>query len=127
LKGSETILIAEDNADARVTLRSILEQFGYRVIESVDGSDAIAKFRENKDEIDLCLFDVIMPKKNGKEVMDEIREIKKDIKVIFISGYTYDIIEKKGIIESDTFFLSKPIEPEMFLLKVREALVGSLN
>jgi len=120
--GTETVLVAEDDPDVRDGTKSILEEFGYTVIEAVDGDDAIIKFIENKDSIHLLLFDVIMPGKNGREAYNEIKKIRPDIKVLFMSGYTADIINKKGIQEEGISFMSKPVSPTMLLTKIREVI-----
>ncbi|MBI5749612.1 MAG: PAS domain S-box protein [Nitrospinae bacterium] len=83
--GTETVLVAEDDRAVRKLTRSILERFGYKVIMVEDGEDAIEKFMENKEEIQLLLLDVIMPKKNGKEVYEEIKKINPGIKTLFLS------------------------------------------
>ncbi len=120
--GNETILIAEDDIHVRELVKQLLEISGYNVIEARDGEDALDTFIKNKDEIHLLLLDVIMPKKNGKEVYDEIKKLRPDIKAIFISGYSADIIHNKGILEEGLEFLSKPIFQETLLNKVREVL-----
>ena len=120
--GSETVLVAEDDSEVREISRDILEEFGYTVIEAVDGEDAIEKFTENKDGIELILLDVIMPKKNGKDVYDEIKKIRPGIRALFTSGYTADIINKKGLLEEGINFISKPVSPTELLKKVREVL-----
>jgi PAS domain S-box-containing protein len=120
--GSETILIAEDDKDVRQLTREVLEQFGYSVIVAEDGEDAVNKFNQNKDSIQLILLDVIMPKKNGKEVYTEIKNIKPEIKALFISGYTADLLHKKGILEKGLRFVLKPIRVDKLLQKVREIL-----
>lgn len=120
--GTETILVAEDDIALRKLSRTVLSLYGYSIIEAVDGDDAIQKYIENKDSIDLVLLDGIMPKKNGKEAYENIRTIRPDIKVIFISGYAEDIFTKQGIIEKEADFLLKPVSPNDLLRKVREAL-----
>ncbi len=120
--GSETILVIEDNEEVRNLIRYVLEEYGYRVIEAVDGLDGINKFREHKDSVDILVIDVIMPRKSGKEVYDEIRQIKPDVKALFTSGYTADIISKKGIIEKGLEFVKKPLSPPELLCKLREVL-----
>ncbi|MBF0559844.1 MAG: PAS domain S-box protein [Nitrospirae bacterium] len=122
--GTETILLAEDNEDVRVLSGKVLEEHGYRVIDAMDGEDAINKFKENKDSIQLIVIDVIMPKKSGKEAVDEIKKIKPEVKVLFTSGYTSDIISRKGILEQGMDFISKPVSPHAFLSKIREILDG---
>ena len=86
--GTETILLAEDDEVVREIAIEILEDFGYEVIVAVDGEDAVQKYLENRKRIQLLLFDLIMPKKTGKEAYDEIRKVEPDIKVIFTSGYS---------------------------------------
>ncbi len=122
--GRETILIAEDDADVRQSSKGTLEESGYRVIETVDGEDAIRKFmaKENKWEIRLLILDVIMPKKNGKEVYEAIKKERPDIRAIFISGYTADRIHKKWLIEERSELLLKPFSPDKLLRKIRDVL-----
>ncbi len=120
--GTETLLLAEDNPKTRNTIKTILEDYGYRVIEAEDGEDAIEKFRQNKETIRLFILDVVMPKKNGKDVYEEIKQEVPDIKAIFTSGYTSDIVHRKGILEEELEFISKPFSPGELLRKVREVL-----
>ncbi|MBF0496163.1 MAG: response regulator [Deltaproteobacteria bacterium] len=120
--GAETILVAEDDTAVRDIMKVILERHGYTVIEAEDGQDAINKFMDNKDKIDLLIFDVVMPKKNGKEAYEEIKKVKGDIQAVFSSGYTDDILQKTGIIKEGLGFISKPVTPHLLLLKVRQAL-----
>ncbi|MCX8031474.1 MAG: PAS domain S-box protein [Thermodesulfovibrionales bacterium] len=122
LQGNETILLAEDDENLRNLTRYIIERYGYKVIEAKDGIDAVEKFKENKDSINLLLFDVIMPRLNGKEAYDEIVKLRSDIPIIFMSGYTANIIHKKGIIEEGLNTLFKPIKPTKLLEKIREVL-----
>ncbi len=120
--GTETILIAEDELYVRDFLKEVLIEYGYTVIEASDGEDAIRAFNTHKEKIQLLIFDVIMPKKDGKEAYHEIKQVRPDMKVIFISGYSSDILYKKGIIEESLNFISKPIIPDELLIKVREIL-----
>ncbi len=121
-RGTETVLVAEDDQAVRKLTMDILERFGYKVIASEDGQDAIEKFMDNKENIKLLLLDVIMPKKNGKEVYEEIKKINPGIKTIFLSGYTANLIHKKGILKKGLDFILKPVSPKELLRKVREAL-----
>jgi len=120
--GAETILVAEDDAGVRELTKNVLEEFGYTVVEAVDGEDAIKAFIENRDSISLLILDVLMPKKNGVEVYEEIMKIRPEMKTIFTSGYTKDLIFKKGILEEGLNFLMKPILPTELLKKVREEI-----
>jgi len=102
-----------------------LGMFGYTIITAVDGRDALAKFRENRDKIDLVILDIIMPKMNGKDAFDEMRKINPNVKAIFISGYTGEIIHKRGLLDQTLVFVSKPLNLKRLLVKVREVLGGS--
>ena len=120
--GTESLLIAEDDAEVRILLKVILTEHGYSVIEAVDGNDAVAKFMENRDRIKLLILDVVMPEKNGKDVYEEIQQTSPDIKVLFVSGYAQDVIQRRGLIEEGRDYLAKPIFPHELLIKVREIL-----
>jgi PAS domain S-box-containing protein len=120
--GDETILLAEDAENIRNSNKEILQNFGYTVIEAQDGDDAIEKFMNHRDRVDLLILDVIMPKKSGKEVFDALKAIDKDIKVLFMSGYTADVVVRKGVDEKDLQFISKPASPKVLLYKIREIL-----
>jgi len=120
--GDETILLVEDNAAVRESIKIILKDAGYNVIEAVDGEDALAEFNRHSDEIMLLLSDVIMPKMNGKEVYDAIRGIRPDLKALFISGYTADIITSKGLLNEELHLMYKPPDPDALKRKIREIL-----
>jgi len=121
-RGEETILLVEDNDSVRSLISQVMTAKGYRVIEAVDGEDGVKKFRSHQDDLDLVILDVIMPKKNGGDVYDEIRAMRSDVRAIFISGYTGDIIDRQRICEDGANFLMKPILPEKLLTLVREVL-----
>jgi len=121
-EGHETILVAEDDVTIRQLTRTILGEFGYSVIEAVDGEDAVAKFRKHQEDIQLVILDVVMPKKNGREVHDEIAALKPAVKTIYISGYNADIVRKKGITDDAANFLLKPLSPMDLLHTVRRIL-----
>jgi len=120
--GSETILFAEDSTDVRESVRVTLEEAGYRVIEAVDGEQAIKEFLKHQTDISLLLTDVIMPKKNGKEVYEAIRAVKPGIRVLFLSGYTADIITSKGLLDEGWQLMHKPASPDSLKRKIREIL-----
>jgi two-component system cell cycle sensor histidine kinase/response regulator CckA len=120
--GTETVLLAEDDGAVRKITKQVLEEFGYNVIEAVDGEDAACKVRKYGEQIQLLITDVIMPRKNGKESYDEIKSIMPGIKVLFTSGYPNDHIHKKGILDEDLNFLFKPAPPAVLLSKVRHVL-----
>lgn len=120
--GTETILLAEDDPDTRAIMSELLEMTGYHVLVAGDGEDAISVFRENKDRIQLVLVDVRMPKKNGRAVYEAIKRSDPRMKILFISGYTADIIDSHGILEEGLNFISKTALPEEILTKIREIL-----
>ncbi len=120
--GTETILLAEDDNDARNLTATVLSEFGYKVIEAKDGQEVIDKFIEHSEAVQLLILDVIMPHKNGREAYDEIIKLSNDMKVIFISGYTADIINRQGLLKENIDFVSKPYTPQEILNKIREVL-----
>lgn len=120
--GKEVILVAEDNTEVRLLTKEVLEGSGYTVLEARDGWDAIEKFAQNKDRINLVILDVVMPKKNGNEAYNEIRKIREDVKALFTSGYTGDIVLGKGIQNNAFNFMPKPVSPYELLKKVRLVL-----
>lgn len=120
--GNETILVAEDNARLRELTVRVLRNYGYTVIEAVDGLDALAKTMENRDRINLVLLDGIMPNMNGKEAWQEIKALNQGIKAVFMSGYAEDIFAKDGIPGGEAFFIQKPAPPSVIVQKIRAAL-----
>ena len=120
-RGDETILVAEDNEEVRRFVRDIFRLYGYKIIEAVDGEDAVEKFKHER-KIDLVILDSVMPKKNGREAYDEIIRMKPDIRVLFMSGHTRDILLDKGIQEKEFAFISKPLLPNELLQMAREIL-----
>ncbi len=119
--GNETILIAEDNEGVRRFIQEALREHGYKTIEARDGEDAVGKFKKHRG-IDLIIIDSVMPKKNGREVYEEIRGTDPHIRVLFTSGYTKDIVLNKGIEDKELDFISKPLSLNVLLRKVREVL-----
>lgn len=100
----------------------MLEAFGYNVVSAKDGDDAITKFMENREGISLLLLDMIMPKKSGKEVAEEIRKVSPRMKILFASGYTSDIVKNRELSESGFDFIHKPFQLKELVMKVREIL-----
>ena len=125
--GTEVILVAEDNDSVRGFMVHALEDFGYHVIEAVDGEEALKKFRAESDRIQLVILDVVMPKMNGREVHEAIKKEAKQVKVLFSSGYTSNVIEERGMLEAGVSFMTKPVTLQILLNKVREALEKTDN
>ncbi len=119
--GTETILIAEDNEGVRRYMREVLQKYGYTIREAIDGEDAVERFKENPD-IDLIIIDSVMPRKNGREAYEEIHAIDPQLKVLFTSGHTKDIVLDKGIEEKEFDFIGKPMSLSKLLRKIREVL-----
>lgn len=120
--GTETVLVAEDDDALRRLVTTVLRHYGYTVIEAADGMEAIRKFTEHKDAIRLAVLDGIMPKKNGKEVYDELQAAAPGLKVIFMSGYAEGVLTESEMREKGLTFLLKPISPNELARRVREAL-----
>jgi PAS domain S-box-containing protein len=122
LRGSETVLLVEDDESVRHLLRRVLSQNGYTVLQARTGGDALQTFEHRAKEIDLVVTDVVMPEMGGRLLVDHLKSIQPDIKVIYISGYTDDAVIRHGELGIGVTFLQKPITPNVFLAKVRKVL-----
>lgn len=120
--GKEIILLAEDDQALRKVSKIFLEKYGYKVLEAINGKDALSVFSENSAGINLIVADIIMPKMHGNEVYEKARMIRPDIKYLFMSGYSNDIIQKRDVLKEGVNFISKPFSPYELLRKVREVL-----
>jgi two-component system, cell cycle sensor histidine kinase and response regulator CckA len=123
LGGTETVLFVEDFGQIRDTMRIVLEAHGYRVIEAVDGADALDKFMASEKEIDIVVTDVVMPNMNGKELADRIRQRRPDMRFIFVSGYTPEALKEK-LHENFGAIMTKPVSPALLVNKIRNMLDG---
>ena len=121
-RGTETILVAEDDENVRKIVVEILEAYGYKTIVAIAGDDAVAKFQQHHDQIAMVFLDVIMPRKNGWQVFEEIQQIRPGTKVLFTSGYTDEIIRKENILTEKAEILTKPVPPSLLLTKIRQVL-----
>lgn len=119
--GTETIILAEDEEIVRVLLQRLLQKAGYNVIAVGNGEEALTKISELND-VSLVLSDVVMPKKNGGELFQEMKSLNPGVKLILISGYTADIMNAKGLKEEAIDFISKPVSKADLLRKIREVL-----
>ncbi|WP_239028006.1 cache domain-containing protein [Geomonas subterranea] len=120
--GEETLLLVEDDAVIRDMVRELLQDFGYRVITAVDGVDAVEKFQAAGGNVAMIIMDVIMPRMNGRDAYRAICEFSPGAKVIFMSGYTADIITDTLTMGDPRHFVSKPIKIKELLARVRELL-----
>jgi len=119
--GTETLLVVEDEEIVKLFLKRTLGKAGYRVLAAGDGEEAMTLFREH-DDISLVLSDMVMPRKNGKELLVEVQQIKPEIKFIFISGYTANIMDSEGAQQAGVEFIMKPFSKNDILGKIREVL-----
>jgi two-component system, cell cycle sensor histidine kinase and response regulator CckA len=120
--GSETILLVEDDADLRDLSRRVLTMNGYRVLPASHGRDALRVSEEHSESIELMVTDVIMPGMSGREVAERLQAKRPTMKVLYVSGYTDNIIAERGMLEPGMAFLQKPFSPAHFAAKVREVL-----
>jgi two-component system, cell cycle sensor histidine kinase and response regulator CckA len=124
LRGTETIFVVEDETPLRLLVGDTLRANGYQVLEAHDGNAAIEFAGLFQGSIDLLLTDVILPGQSGRAVADQIRRLRPQLKVMYMSGYTDDFIADHGVIGPDTILLEKPFPISTLLLKVRETLDG---
>ncbi len=123
--GTETILLAEDEANLRYLARQFLEKQGYRVIEAADGTAAMQIAVAHEGVIHLLLTDVIMPGMNGRELAQRISEIRPQTKILYMSGYTENVIGHNGTLDAGVRLLQKPFTLRDLKGKVREVLDSS--
>jgi PAS domain S-box-containing protein len=123
----ETLLVVEDQESVRSFAVAALKGEGYRVIEASDGNEAIAVAGRHPEGLHLLLTDVVMPGMNGKELSERLRALHPNMKVLFISGYTADVIAHRGVLDPGVAFLHKPFNPEELAAKVREVLSDPLQ
>jgi two-component system NtrC family sensor kinase len=121
-RGEGTILLVEDDAMVRGSLQTALASYGYTVLTAGDGEEGVRIFRENAGTVDLVVMDMIMPKKNGLEALREIRTVSPEVRAIFLSGYTANILESKGVDEEGELLLMKPVDPRILLTAIRNLL-----
>jgi CheY-like chemotaxis protein len=122
LTGQETILLVEDEEMVRELAARILKEKGYQVLEASRGETALEISKNYQHPIDLMITDIVMPGISGKKLAAVIKQDRPDMKILYISGYTDEIISRQGYIEQEVNFMQKPFPPEKFLLQVREIL-----
>ena len=122
LRGTETILLVEDERGVRLLARRVLEGNGYAVLEAAEGLTAIELVRHHEGPIHLLVTDVVMPHMSGRAVADAVTSLRPTVKVLYLSGYTANAIVHRGVLDLGTPFLEKPFTPGTLVAKVREVL-----
>jgi CheY-like chemotaxis protein len=122
LRGHETVLVVEDDPVVRRSVRRILKQYGYEVIEAADGREGLLTAQETVKPIDLLLTDVVLPGLDGQELSEKVKLLHPEAKVLFMSGYTDTVIAHHGILDPGVAFIAKPFSSEALGKKVREVL-----
>jgi PAS domain S-box-containing protein len=120
--GIETVLVVEDNDMVRALVAEILENLGYRVLSAESADRCIALVNDHQGSIDLLITDVVMPGKNGRELLDLLRNSMPDLRVLFMSGYTSDVIGHHGVLDDGEAFIQKPFTRQLLAEKVRSVL-----
>ncbi len=121
-RGTETVLLVEDEESVRALARSILESFGYRVLEAAGAEEAVETTRRYQQPIHLLLTDVVMPSVGGPDLASRIQALRPGLKVLFMSGYTDETVFRHGHLGHGQLFLQKPFTPAALARKVREVL-----
>jgi len=121
-RGSETVLVVEDQEEVRKLVLAILDRNGYRLLEAPNGPEALALCGLYPEPIHLLVTDVVMPGMTGRELADRLLEVRPDLKVLYTSGYTADVIGRQGVLDAGVSFLQKPFTGPQLSAKVREVL-----
>ena len=121
-RGTETILLVEDEPMLRKLIRMTLEQRGYRILEAQNAAEAVGHAESYNDRIDLLLTDVVMPNGSGRDVAAQIVQRRPETRVVYMSGYTDDAVLRHGVLLAEVHFIQKPFTPEGLARKLREVL-----
>ena len=121
-RGTETVLLVEDETPVRKLVQKVLGKQGYNVLNAQDGEEALTICREYDSRIDLLITDVVMPGINGARLAELVQEARPEIKVLFMSGYTENLVVQEQVLDSHSEFLQKPFPPETLLEKIRSML-----
>jgi PAS domain S-box-containing protein len=124
-RGTERILLAEDETQVRLAARRILERSGYEVLEATSATEALQLCEDDESSIDLLLTDMVMPEMSGRMLAEAVRARRPEVSVVFMSGYTDDTAIRHNLVETGTLYLQKPFTPDALARKVREALDAS--
>jgi PAS domain S-box-containing protein len=122
IRGTETIVLVEDEKAVRKIASAALQSHGYRVLEADGGKEAIRLAQSHPEEIHLLVSDVVMPEMGGRQLLDVLRQYRPGLRVLFMSGYTDDAVLLHGVVESTDAFIQKPFTPLGLARKVREVI-----
>jgi two-component system cell cycle sensor histidine kinase/response regulator CckA len=122
VRGTETVLVVEDEEGVRELIAALLRRLGYTVIAAVDGHDAIRLSERHAGPIQLLLTDVVLPQAGGRQVAEKLRLARPGMRVLYLSGYTENAVVHHGVLDADVAFLAKPFSHEALAKKVREVL-----
>jgi len=125
LRGRETVLVVEDEASVRMVARQVLERYGYAVLEAPNGDTALRLAAKHHGPIHLLLTDVVMPGLSGRQLAEQLVQLRPDMKVLYASGYAVHAIVQHGVLESGIAYLQKPFTPETLGRSVRQVLDSS--
>jgi CheY-like chemotaxis protein len=120
--GCETLLVVEDEDGVRRLLTHVLHRQGYTVLEAANGEEALEIFERRADEIDLVLTDLVMPRMGGRQLGELLLRLRPGLKIVYMSGYTDDLLFRTGALSPGMPFLQKPLRPEVLGAKIRETL-----
>ena len=123
--GGETILVVEDQDAVRRITKSILKVYGYQILEASNGDEAVEVAQKHAGEIHLLLTDVVLPGMNGKALSEQLKILRPNLKVLFTSGYTSEVIAGRGVLDSGVSYIAKPFSPDRLAAKVREVLADA--
>lgn len=124
LKGSETILLVEDEEPILKMTTTMIERLGYTVLPANTAKDAIRLCNDHIGKIDLLITDVVMPAMNGRELAQRILKVVPNIRILYMSGYTSNVIAHRGILDDGLNFISKPFSKQALSVKLRDILDG---
>jgi PAS domain S-box-containing protein len=119
-RGHETILVTEDEDGVRKMICKMLRLYGYHVLEASNGPRALSLYSIHKSNIDLVLTDVIMPEMSGAQLGEELKNVNSSVKVLYMSGYTDEVIVRQGLLDRGIHYIQKPFTPELLVTKIRE-------
>ena len=126
-RGTETILLVEDQAEVRRFAAACLRSYGYQVLEASNGEEALRLYRETSKPIQITVTDVVMPGMTGVDLSKKLRSLSPGAKVLFVSGYADSVILRHGVLDSNIAFLQKPYSPSALIGKIREILGQELG